>query len=441
MGWVGLVQVSYQFPALSAQNRLTRRAALRGAAALVATAVLAACGGTPTTITVPSATIPPSLFGMHIHRAASTTPWPAVPFAAWRLWDASVTWADLEPQRGEWHWEALDRSIALAEEHGIEPLLPLGVTPTWASARPTESSVYQTPGGAAEPRDLNDWRTYVRMVAARYRSRIRHYEIWNEPNSNGAYSGTVEGMVALAREASTILKGVDSAITVVSPSATGGQTGPAWLAQYLKSGGGVYADIIGYHFYVSPQPPEAVVPLIAKVREIASQHSNGQKPVWDTEIGWSSSGSLRKIFSSDVEAAAYVARTYLLHWANGVARCYWYAWDNRGWSSLYMVQPDSRTPTPAANAYGQVQQWLVGAQIAMCGADRNKNWVCQLTRDADQHARILWNPDKTTTYALPVDWQVARQRDLDGTMRDLAGVKTVTIGPSPILLESRPATA
>jgi len=420
------------------QHRLTRRAALRGASALVATAILTACSGAPTPISVPSATIPPSLFGMHIHRAASTTPWPAAPFAAWRLWDASVTWADLEPQQGEWHWEVLDHSVALAEEHRVESLLPLGVTPTWASARPTEPSVYQNPGGAAEPRDLNDWRMYVQMVATRYRGRIRYYEIWNEPNSKDAYSGTIEGMVALAREASTILKSVDPTITVVSPAATAGQTGPAWLAQYLKSGGGAYADVIGYHFYVSPQPPEAVVPLIAGVREVVSQHSAGQKPIWDTEIGWSSNGSLRKVFSSDAEAAAYVARTYLLHWASGVARCYWYAWDNRGWSSLYMVQPDNRTPTPAANAYAQVQQWLVGAQMVACGADRNKNWTCQLTRDAGQRVRILWNPDKTTAYALPADWQVERQRDLDGTVRDLTRAKTATIGPLPILLEMRP---
>src|SRR5579864_2506756 len=64
----------------------------------------------------PSQQIPPTLFGMHIHRAGSTTPWPTVPVPARRLWDARVTWPDLEPTKGQWRFTALDYSVSMSEQ-------------------------------------------------------------------------------------------------------------------------------------------------------------------------------------------------------------------------------------------------------------------------------------------------------------------------------------
>ena len=131
----------------------------------------------PMTLTPPSAPVPASLFGMPIHYVVSPKgtdrlpPWPRVPVPAWRLWDARVTWPDLEPNKGQWRFENLDRSGALAEAHHTEVLLTLGLTPRWASARPQEPSGY-APGYAAEPKDIEDWRTFVRTVATRYNGRI-----------------------------------------------------------------------------------------------------------------------------------------------------------------------------------------------------------------------------------------------------------------------------
>src|SRR4051794_8649487 len=80
--------------------------------------------------------IPATFFGMHFHHAGTTTPWPAEPIGAWRLWDAYVAWSDLEPQKNQWQFDTLDRDVAQAKEHHAELLLVLGLSPTWASARP-----------------------------------------------------------------------------------------------------------------------------------------------------------------------------------------------------------------------------------------------------------------------------------------------------------------
>src|SRR5256884_7359888 len=114
-----------------------------------------------TRLVPPSEPVPLSFFGLHIHHLPQPTPWPRVSFGSWRLWDAYVVWPNVEPQKGQWDFSHLDGYISLAESHSVEILLPLGLTPAWASSRPKEKSGYE-PGNAAEPRNISDWSEYVR---------------------------------------------------------------------------------------------------------------------------------------------------------------------------------------------------------------------------------------------------------------------------------------
>src|SRR5437773_11156385 len=131
------------------------------------------------------------------------------------------------------------------------------MSPSWESARPSEVSSY-SPGATAEPADLQRWRDYVRTVAQRYKGRVRHYEIWNEPNLRQFYTGSTAAMVDLAREAFQTLKAVDSDIVVVSPAVTE-RGGVAWLDESLRRRGAQYADAVGLHLYVAPMAPDAMV--------------------------------------------------------------------------------------------------------------------------------------------------------------------------------------
>ncbi len=308
-------------------------------------------------------------------------------------------------------------------------MLVLGLSPHWASARPTEKSTYGS-GNAAEPKNLEYWSDYVRTVATRYKGRIRYYEIWNEPNLEGFYTGTMAEMLRLSQKAYQILKEVDPSITVVSPSAAhSGDSGLTWLEEYLSRGGGAYADTIAYHFYVNPEPPEAMETAISQVRELMAKYEIN-KSLWNTEAGWSKP----KPFPSEELAAAYVARAYILNWAGGVSRFYWYAWDNQNWVSLPMVEADRTTLTPAAVAYANVQKWLVGAQMSPCQSNSQNTWICQLKRDRGYQGWIVWNPDGKLRFNVPDRWRVKQIRDLAGTERDLSG-NSIEIGPSPLLLE------
>jgi hypothetical protein len=343
--------------------------------------------------------IPRTFFGMHIHQAFDKTPWPDVAVPTWRLWDAQVKWPDLEPSKGQWRFDALDKYVAMAEQHNTEILLPLATTPQWASARPDVKSGWQKPGFTAEPGDMNDWRTYVRQVVTRYKGRIFAYEIWNEPNLQQFWIGNTDQLVAMTKDADDIIKGIDPAALLVSPSATTGR-GIPWLADFLSKGGGRYVDVIGYHFYVFPHPPETMLPLIEKVKQTMRDNGVEDKPIWDTELGWAEP----KPFPSDELAAAYLARSFILSWAAGIQRVYWYAWDNHSWVSIETTGTDNKTVRPAGQAYGTIQKWLLGASMGSCNEYAGQIWTCQLHR-GDESQWIVWTLDNVgKIFPVPGSW-------------------------------------
>jgi hypothetical protein len=384
----------------------------------------------PITLTPPPVPVPASLFGMHIHHmvfpngSEPLTPWPGVPVPEWRLWDAKVTWPDLEPGKGQWHFENLDRSLALAEAHHTGVLLTLGLTPRWASARPQEPSGY-APGYAAEPKELEDWRVFVRTVATRYKGRIHAYEIWNEPNVKRFWTGSIDQLADLTREASIIIHTVDPQAIVVSPPATG-FTGIKWLAEFLSKAG-QYVDVIGYHFY-PPQPPEAtLLQLVDAIKKVMAENGAQDKPLWDTEAGWLPPAQI------DPElGAAYLARSYVVLWADGVQRFYWYAWDNHASVALQTTERDSQTLTPAGRAFATIQTWLIGARMDWCKSDADTTWTCQLSR-GNAYQWIVWNPEQTKTFAVPPAWHVKNIVPLLSDPQPFQG-PTVEAGQMPQLL-------
>ena len=398
-------------------------------------------GGEPAqTLVPPGEPIPASLFGLHIHHLETPTPWPAIRFGSWRLWDAYACWPDLEPQKGKWDFSYLDRFVSQAESHGVEILLPLGLSPAWASSRPAEKSGYG-PGNIAEPRDISDWQDYVRRVATRYKGRIHAYEIWNEPNLPDVFSGTPEQMLELARSAYRILKQVDQTIIVVSPSATG-LYGIPWLENYLKMGGGAYADVIGFHFYVTPEAPEAMLEVLRRLRTVLQDSHVSGKPVWNTEAGWlienrhsevrPQKSSFSKVLTLE-EASAYLARSYLLNWAMGISRFYFYSWDSEVGG---LTEADGRTLKPPATAYAEIENWLVGACMRSCTSDLQGSWSCELSRPG-YRAWVLWNPGRTIEFKIPHTWRAGQRRDLSGKRFALDLSSMISIGPTPILIETQ----
>ena len=364
-------------------------------------------------------------FGMHVGFVNPGTPWPVVSFGTWRLWDAEVTWKDLEPSKGVWNFTRLDALVALAQQHQVDVILTLALTPQWASERPNEPSAY-TPGAAAPPADIDDWIDYVQTVAMRYKGRIAYYEMWNELNCAPTWTGTAAQIVSLQQAAYTTIKSIDPDAKLISANLTGA-SGIPLLRQLLDLGYASSADIIGYHFYVTPDQPEAIAALFTRISSLLDRYGVN-KPIWNTETGWMAPST----FTQD-QAAAVAVRALLVGRSSGIERFLWYEWDNHCCVTLYMTEADNATPTRAALAYANLQNWLVGNVLAPCTADGHGTWSCNLQFSDGRRGLILWNPTGNTAVNLDLNWTPAELEDMYGNCVPAPGAH-FSVGQDPVLL-------
>ena len=411
----------------------------------LALALVSSTGWTGQLLVPKQIPVPKEYFGMHIHRALTTTPWPEIEFGSWRLMDAYVSWFSLQGSPTKWDFKKLDALTHLAKKNNIELLMPLAFAPQWASAKPNEKGPYG-PGSAAPPKDMADWKNYVTKLAKRYNKtifgNINIFEVWNEPNEHGFFSGSQEDLLALSKAAYSVIKEVNPANRMVSPSGVGGK-GITWLESYLEKGGSEYADIIGFHFYVPSDTPEAMVANIQKVKTIMSRLGIQNKPLWNTEMGWwiayedgtkesTSSVGSDWLKLSPTQGAAFVSRALILGWAAGLERFYWYAWDNQ---NMGLIEPTTHKLKPSGQAYGSTLNWMAGATVKQCAEDKDSVWECILTRDKDEQARIVWTTGSERTYKLPADWKASSVtlHYLNGESKNLAENK-VLVSEMPVLI-------
>ena len=62
---------------------------------------------------------------------------PAAPYGSLRLWDAGVTWQDIETSPGVYDWSRLDTLVAAAHQHGTQVTAVLAMTPWFYSPATT----------------------------------------------------------------------------------------------------------------------------------------------------------------------------------------------------------------------------------------------------------------------------------------------------------------
>jgi hypothetical protein len=83
-----------------------------------------------------------------------------------------------DPSSPYYHFSGLDATIAAAKAHGIQPILDIVQTPTWAFETQPDG-VYK--GGRPSVTALGQFAT---ALASRYVGTVHAYSVWNEPNFN-----------------------------------------------------------------------------------------------------------------------------------------------------------------------------------------------------------------------------------------------------------------
>lgn len=389
-------------------------------------------------------------FGMHMHAGVlAHQPWPSVPIGSQRLWDAEVSWANINTGNGRYAWGKLDNWLNTAKAHGVvDVLYTFGRVPAWASSNPGDTSCSYSDGACAPPNDLNadgtgtnqHWKDFVKAIATHAAGRIKYWEMWNEPHNAWYWHGTFAQMVRMTKDARDIIKSIDPSAVILSPSpGVSSGTYRSWMTNFLAAGGGQYVDVIAFHGYIQKGGvypiPEDIVPAVTAYKSILKSYNQSTKPLWDTEASWGRTS--RNGFTNQDMQAGFLARFYLLHRSLGVARFYWYMWNNKDTGQLWKADPNNPsnpgTLLKPGIAYKQVRTWINGAQLTKpCAPAADGTWICLFTRADSTQVQPVWYPAGTKTYTAPSIFR--RYSDVYGNVYAIPANGSVTVGYKPILL-------
>jgi hypothetical protein len=233
-----------------------------------------------------------SLFGVHSDIQPFTDPAVRAREIA-KMRDAGVRWArivmnwyEAEPRKGRYDEAYLDGMEALVDElgeAGIRVMFLVLATPPWAN-----------PGGWDHPplrmRDIGE---FVAYAVGRFRTRVAHWEIWNEPDWHVFWRPRpdVRRFVEMLRETYTLGKAANPSAVFISGGLAGNNVD--YLRQMYHHGAARYFDALGVHPYTFLRSPDEDHPNVrhsfhglAELRRIMVGWGDARKPIWITEMGW-----------------------------------------------------------------------------------------------------------------------------------------------------------
>lgn len=315
-------------------------------------------------------------------------------------------WAEIEPQREQyrWRWEDRDYDAAvdalLAEGIRIVGLLDYGPR--------CETDKNPPIGWGCDltiDQWLPDWRRYVKTVVSRYKGKIDVWEIQNEENSRAfwrkvnpeATDPNPQDYARLLRAAAEEIKRVDPNAKIVLGGLAGYTSDlqdPAqnyfhYLAQLHKAGAWDAFDVVAVHPYreMEAAAPEQPIPrgnydpdrrtfnpnvtqqwnLVQELSALDRMVSQlGGKPIWITELGWST-GALQaradqRGTTAQVVQADYLVRTYvqLLALPN-VEQLFWFRLRDR--DLLFGLIDNDYVPKESYGAYQKMTALLGGSRF------------------------------------------------------------------------------
>ena len=213
-------------------------------------------------------------------------------------------WTDLERRKGQYRhettgrttWDKYDHIVDTARSQGLRIIARLDRPPEWA--RPPGSS------GTHPPLNYLDYGDFVYDFVTRYRGRISHIQIWNEPNLNHEWGDRPvdpAAYVELLRTAYRRAKEADPTIRVLAaglaPTLERGDRGLddlAFLERMYEHGAKDFFDIasvMAYGLWTDADdhriaPERTNFPRLILTRRLMEAWGDGAKPIWVSEFGW-----------------------------------------------------------------------------------------------------------------------------------------------------------
>ena len=192
----------------------------------------------------------------------------------------------VQENRGEFNWGYTDMVVNAARKHGLNVLMTISYSPTWA--RPEGSR------WSAAPARAGDFADFAAAVVDHYKGDVSSWEIWNEPNDQHyfTFDGDVPKRFAdVLKETYPAIKRVqpDSTVVVGGLSRMGEIPPPAFYRGLYDAGAKNSFDAVAMHPYVNlgglAADPHNGWSDVGRVRYIMAANGDSDKQIWMTELG------------------------------------------------------------------------------------------------------------------------------------------------------------
>jgi polysaccharide biosynthesis protein PslG len=213
----------------------------------------------------------------------------------------TIPWDLVEPEPGKWSFDYVDHEVAECEKRGLAMFAYMGLTPEWAL--PPEAPKKPGIGFRFPPPDSRrqEFITYCRKVAERYKGRVVNYEFWNEPNGcSWVKRGCANGdQYALYTK---WLKIWYATMKQVNPDCVLGagaldynqdiDNGYTYLEGMYREGAKDYFDAFDIHPY--DKKGTLHFRAIEDTRRVMVANGDGHKGIWLGEWGWAMKNEEKK---------------------------------------------------------------------------------------------------------------------------------------------------
>lgn len=212
----------------------------------------------------------------------------------------SFLWHLIEPTKNVYDWSVPDSVVNELLKAGIEPLFCIYGSPTWANGVPSSTNnhyLYVPTDETQFALWLKNYEAFVKAAVERYAGKVKKWELWNEQNECSFWlprAKTADPYIRWFQTIQSAIKNIDPTAEVALGGLSAIQyTGKQFLtAMYAKN---IFPDIVAIHPYSASAPndyqpgPEGNFDDISTIRDLMLKYGQGNKKLWVTEWGWSTS--------------------------------------------------------------------------------------------------------------------------------------------------------
>ncbi|HDQ73152.1 MAG TPA: hypothetical protein ENN19_13830 [Chloroflexi bacterium] len=357
-------------------------------------------------------------------------------------------WSELQPQGpDDWNgYHVPEEWLNQAAAAGREIVVVLKHTPDWATDGLPGCGV---PRGLDLPVDdpNNLWAAFIRKIVERYRGRIDHWIIWNEPDIpigtfGCEWCGTMEEYYRLLKVSYLVAHQVNPNAEIHLAASTTWHN-PTYLRDFLAmvtqdpeaAEHGYFFDAVSLHIYFRT---ETIPEILGATRRTLASY-NIQKPIWLNETNAPSNADPpywelpeANFDITPEEQASYLLQAFALALSAGAERIAVYRWvDNEpqpGVEPFGLIRTDF-SRRPAYEAYKLITTHYAGAFSAQRERYATYN-VVTLKRGA-LTTRVLWAHTEADAHvtlpALAAQARLVEQTGIEHTIVPENGQYTFTL--------------